>query len=152
MNDETQLPRAGVLRRLGALIYDALLAMAISMAYGGIAVYVRYGLLEETLAEGEKAQSGPIEFMGMILALSLFFCFFWKRAGQTLGMRAWRLRLQTPDGHLPNWRQCYLRAALAPFSLMFFGLGYLWCLVDKNGDAAHDRLGGLQVVTLPKGK
>jgi len=151
MIDQSDFPRAGVLRRLGALIYDGLLAMAISMAYGGLTVYLRYGVLGETLAAGEKAQSGTPEFVGMVIVVSVFFCFFWRRAGQTLGMRAWRLRLQQKDGGLPSWKQCILRAAIAPYSIAFFGIGYLWCLIDKEGDAAHDKLGGLQVVVLPKG-
>ncbi len=151
MTEQSELLRAGVLRRLGALVYDGLLAMAISMAYGGLTVYVRYGLLGDTLAPGEKAQSGSAEFIGMVIVVSAFFCFFWHRAGQTLGMRAWRLRLQQKDGRLPNWKQCILRAAIAPYSIALFGVGYLWCFIDKEGDAAHDKLGGLEVVVLPKG-
>jgi len=152
MLNHSTLPTAGILRRLGAFVYDALLAMAISMAWGGIAVYVRYGLLENTLAPGEKAQSSPVEFIGLVVVLTIFFSFFWRKAGQTLGMRAWRLRLQQANGELPSWRQCILRSAIAPFSMVFLGLGYLWCLVDAKGDAAHDKLGGLKVVVLPKEK
>jgi len=152
MIDYTSLPTAGLLRRLGALVYDALLVMAISMAWGGLTVYLRYGLLGEQLAEGEKAQSSPLEFFGLVIVITLFFSFFWRRAGQTLGMRAWRLRLQQANGQTPNWRQCLLRSAIAPLSLLCAGLGYFWILVDANGDSAHDRLGKLKVVVLPKGK
>lgn len=150
MINYSSLPTAGILRRLGALVYDALLVMAISMAWGGITVYLRYGIFDGTLAEGEKAQSTPLEFFGLVVVLTFFFCFFWHRAGQTLGMRAWRLRLQQTSGQLPNWRQCLLRSVIAPCSIICAGLGYLWCLLDPKGDSAHDRLGNLKVVVLPK--
>ncbi|OGI41569.1 MAG: hypothetical protein A2150_00620 [Candidatus Muproteobacteria bacterium RBG_16_64_11] len=39
----------------------------------------------------------------------LFYGWFWTRGGQTLGMRAWRLRLTRADGGPVTWRRAALR-------------------------------------------
>jgi hypothetical protein len=39
---------------------------------------------------------------------------------------------------------------IASFSLMFFGLGFVWALFDREGLYLHDRLTGGNLVTLPK--
>ena len=52
-----------------------------------------------------------------MLILLLFFGIFWRRAGQTLGMQAWRIKLVTDSGDLPTWRQVTLRVLGALLSI-----------------------------------
>jgi uncharacterized RDD family membrane protein YckC len=80
----------------------------------------------------------------------LFFIFFWTRGGQTLGMRAWRLRLETHDGGFPSIPVATLRFFVAIVSLIPFGLGFLWQLWDKDKLTWHDRIAGTRMLHYPK--
>lgn len=138
-------------RRLAAMIYDSLVVCAITMAYGFAAIGVKYGLLGATLAEGEKAQLPEAAIFGLLAAIGLFYCFFWRKAGQTVGMRAWRLKVVNSTGSNLNWSQAALRFAAANLSFWLAGCGYWWQLFDKTG-TLHDKLSNSRVVVLEKPK
>lgn len=148
------LQPAGLLRRLAAMVYDSLLLLGLLFVYAGIfAVSIPNWLASEPVPLGEVAY-GPVGKALFQLSLAViivgFFTYFWRRGGQTLGMRAWRLKVQTREGDTLSIQQCLLRCLLAPFSMALGGLGYLWCLVDPTGQTLHDRLSATRVVTLPK--
>jgi uncharacterized RDD family membrane protein YckC len=82
----------------------------------------------------------------------LFFCVFWTRSGQTLGMLAWRLRVERSDGATLTWRDALLRLAGACVSLAALGLGYFWIWIDRDRLTWHDRWSGTRVVVVPKRK
>ena len=77
------LPNAGFGRRLGAMIYDSLLVIALVMSLLLIAVALSNGAID-------SAYSQPLT----IVASYAFFAFFWLRNRQTLGMLAWQLEIQ----------------------------------------------------------
>ena len=83
----------------------------------------------------------------MILA---FFAYFWTHGGQTLGMRAWRLRLLRADGARLTCSDAALRWLTAWISALPAGLGYLWALVDREGLMWHDRWSGTRVTLVAK--
>jgi uncharacterized RDD family membrane protein YckC len=143
---------AGVFRRFAAMSYDTLLLMAISIGYYGCAVLINV-LIQGAPPEGQKVQWGQwdlVVFIGWLAVLGYFFCFFWRRSGQTLGMRAWRLILTNEHGQAPGNGQCVMRCLLAPLALGCFGLGYFWCWLDPQKLAVHDRLTKTRVTVLPK--
>jgi len=146
------LPSAGLLRRLAALLYDGFLVVAIWMLIGFL-VQLVVGPDTSELVDG-TVQTDPVLdgvlFLAMIASTTAFYLWFWCRSGQTLGMLAWRLRVQDPNGHLLQPSRALLRLVLAWPAFFCLGLGYLWLLVDSNGDAAHDRLSKTRVVLLPK--
>jgi len=138
-------------RRLAAMIYDGLVVCAITMAYGFSAIGVKYGLLDFELEAGERAQIPSSAMLGLFFLIGLFYTFFWTKGGQTVGMRAWRLRVETPTGKTLCWKQSIIRYG---FSLLAFGLlgfGYWWQLFDKKG-TLHDRLSNSRVIVLAKDK
>lgn len=143
---------AGVLKRLAAALYDSLLIMALSLAYSAIVLAVNTFLLGEALAPGEKANMGLLGFIGWVAIWVGFYIVFWQRFGQTLGMKAWRLKLTNADGYKPNIAQCLLRCFLGGLSLAFFGLGYFWLWLDPERLTLHDRFSGTRVLQLPKGQ
>ena len=148
--DVASLPAAGIARRLFAIIYDLLLLAAISLAYA-IVVWLMRSIPEGSL-HGHGSVTGVasgVIMLGWWLALASYFCWCWHKRGQTLAMKTWRLRLQQLNGALPTARQCWLRAVIAPLSLLST-VGLLWLLFDPNGDALHDRLTATRVVLLPK--
>lgn len=140
-----------LLRRLGAMVYDSLLVIAVCLLYGAIALAVQVNV-SGGLAEGEKADLGPAGFIGMLAVIGLYFTFFWVRSGQTLGMKTWRLKVVTADGRRLGWGQAWLRWLISCGSLCLGGLGYWWALVDRENQTLHDLLSKSQTRLLPKGQ
>lgn len=68
----------------------------------------------------------------------------------TLGMQAWRLRVQTRSGHSITLRQSLVRYLVAWLSLAALGLGYLWILFDAERRSWSDIASGTRVVVLPR--
>lgn len=151
----TAFPRAGFIRRLAAWVYDFLLAAAVYMVAGAISYLVfifchKMGLV--SLGEHEHlidVQQNSIIYSLLIYGwnfywVAFFFVYFWTRSGQTLGMKAWRLRVQNQDGSLISRKTAYKR--LLPTLL---GLGNLLVLFDrKNKLSFQDRMTDTEVVVL----
>ncbi len=130
-------------RRFAAILYDTFLVTAVSMGYGGIGIGVG-------LALGDNAAiSSTLGFqIGWLLVVLGFFCFFWMKAGQTLGMRAWRLGIVQEGTHKkPTLVQCVSRLILAPIGLGLFALPIL----RNDKQCLHDLASRTQVILLPKG-
>jgi uncharacterized RDD family membrane protein YckC len=138
---------AGLLRRLGALLYDTLLLLAVLMIATALFLPITGG---EAIT---SAGGWPLEwtYRGVLAGLVvLFYGSFWTRSGQTLGLKSWRLRLERNDGGRLTWADTLRRLAAAIVSLLPAGLGWLWILVDPGKRAWHDRLSGTRVVVVPK--
>lgn len=151
----SQFPRAGFRRRLASWVYDALIAIAVYMTAGAmsfliISLLMHFGLLE---LQGYQHLSDTITNTYWLLLpnelwkmgwVAFFFVWFWSKSGQTLGMKAWRLRVQNRDGSLISQTTAWKRL----FSTLL-GLGNLTVLVDrKNKLSLQDRLTQTEVVLL----
>lgn len=138
---------ASLLRRIGAMIYDTLLLLAVLMLVTGAMLLVTGG-------EAIRGENHPVLVwvyrLALFLAVVGFFGTFWTRGGQTLGMAAWHLRIEREDGSRLTWRDTVVRVGAALLSWAPAGLGYLWILVDRDRLAWHDRLSHTRVVHVPK--
>ncbi|BFM11113.1 RDD family protein [Simiduia litorea] len=149
-NLATQYP--SIFRRLGAMLYDSLLVIALCLAYGALVLWGKVALFDYNLAAGEKASIGLPGFAGMLGLIALYFCFFWVRSGQTLGMKTWRIQILDETGKYLSLGQAVKRWLLACVSTVALGLGYLWSIIDKDSQTLHDLLSHSRTVLLPKGK
>ncbi|RUO29441.1 RDD family protein [Aliidiomarina sanyensis] len=143
-------PRAGFWRRIGAIIYDLLVITAVIMFAAGAGLAVVVGLEVAgliTLAEGQDhagvVQGNPLFTLYIIGVIILFYAGFWRRGGQTLGMRAWRMRVQNTDGSRVSWKQALIRTLTA-----LLGLGNFWVLFSREKLALQDKVAGCEVVVL----
>lgn len=138
------LTPASLARRLGALIYDTLLIAGLCIAYTSIVVLARgmRGIAPETVWL-------PASFVAIAVG---FYGWFWTHGGQTLGMRTWRIRLVRRDGGAVGWGRALSRCAAACLSFLPAGLGYWWCLIDRERLCWHDRLSGTVPVRMPAGR
>jgi uncharacterized RDD family membrane protein YckC len=147
MTTGTSLPVAGLLRRLGALLYDSLLLLALLML--GTACFLPF-----TRGEAITFEAFPVlavlHKLAVVLLTIGFYGVFWTRRGQTLGMASWRLRVEREDGELLNWRDTVRRIGAGVLSLLPLGLGWLWIIADRDRRAWHDRLSATRVVVVPK--
>lgn len=78
----------------------------------------------------------------LYLICAAYFVGFWRRGGQTLAMRTWRIKLVSATGMKLGLSQMLLRFALAPFGLLLFW----WAWLDKERCFLHDRLAGTRLV------
>ena len=133
---------AGLLRRSAAASYDTLLVAAVLML-------VTLGLL--ALRGGESISPGNLLYQLVLIgATGCFFVGFWVHGGQTLGMRAWRLRVEQRSGEPITWKIGTIRFAAAILSIAPIGLGFFWLVIGPGGLTWHDRIAGTRVVVLPK--
>lgn len=135
---------------MGAMLYDTLLIVALLMCVTAAYIFIALQLHGGTLVTGKVAAQGPLYQSILLISTFSFFAYFWTRHGQTLGMQAWRLRIQNSDGSLIRLPQALLRFFGALLSLLCFGAGYGWMLIDRDRMTWHDRLSSSQVVQLPK--
>ena len=135
-------PTAGVMRRIAAGCYDALLLGAIWML-ATLAIVALRG--------GEPVPPGQLGYQLLLLgATALFFITSWLYGGQTLGMRAWRLRVERQSGGPLDARTGIVRFIGGLLSVLACGLGLLWLWIDRDELTWHDRLAGTRVVVVPK--
>lgn len=125
----TGAPPAGILRRLGALLYDALLLVALLFVATLPWLPLTGGEAITPQASGWGAQL----YRGWLLLVAFgYFGLSWTRGGQTLGMRAWRIRLERADGGAPGWLDAVVRFSLGTAMALLAGLG-LWYLRSPGG-------------------
>jgi uncharacterized RDD family membrane protein YckC len=123
------------------MFYDTLLLLSVLLIATALALLATKGTLH---------YHNPFFRTFLFLICFSFYTWFWLHGGQTLGMRAWRLRLQRIDGQPITIWQALLRFMAAIPSLALAGLGLLWILVDKDKLAWHDRISESMIVRLPK--
>ena len=149
--EEQNFPRAGLFRRLAALIYDMFLVAAIWMLLGFIFQQI-FGI-ENQVIDG-RVMTDPVAdnllFILMVLSCFTFYSWFWMRSGQTLGMLAWRIRVKSIEEGKINFTQALVRFLAAWPAFLMLGLGYFWIFFDDQGDAVHDKLSYSKVIVLPK--
>ena len=158
---DTDRAPAGLLRRLAALLYDALLVIAVLFIAA-----LPLPLVEEPVRALWWART--LEQLYLLTAWFLFFGWFWTHGGQTVGMKAWRMELMRLNGDKPSWRDALIRFIVSSggfwlllmlfgqqilsgkFAFIFggivFGLAFFWILIDRKGCAWHDHLSRTRLV------
>lgn len=114
------------------MLYEALLVFAV----GFFATWVFYFASGARDATSDSMRR-ELQFF-ILLVLAAYFLWCWLRGGQTLAMRAWRIRLVdvTP-------RKAIVRFVLA---FVLLPISILWALVDRDRQFLHDRLAGTRLV------
>jgi uncharacterized RDD family membrane protein YckC len=88
-------------------------------------------------------------FLLWILFAAYFAGFYvWKNA--TLGGLVLGLKVVRVDGRRVDLACGLVRACSSVFSVLIGGIGWFWCLWDKDGQAWHDKLAGTVVVRVEK--
>ena len=128
----SELVNCGLVRRLAAILYDTLVLIAILMAATVPVVFVAGGAMEQSLAFRTA-----LRVYELLIGFA-FFGGFWHFGGQTIGMRAWRIRVVRSDGGPCRWRDAAVRYGVAILSWTVLGLGFLWSLIDGERRTWHD--------------
>ncbi len=135
------LPLAGIGRRLASMLYEGLVVFAVLL--------IGFWLPQALLAGAGLGFSPRLLWLHVLLLLMAYFVWFWLHGGQTLPMKTWKLRLINADGAPLRPLQAVLRYLAAWPSILLFGIGILWALVDRDRQFLHDRLAGSRIVSRP---
>ena len=138
---KTQNKNCSFSKRLAAIFYDSLLLLA---------VFFFSTLFLLPFTHGEAIMPGNIVFDVYLLIISyLYFVWQWMAGGQTLGMRAWKIRLEEAENFRVSWKSASIRFFLAILSWLMIGAGFLWALLDHDQLAFHDRYSGTRLRNVP---
>ena len=128
----TALPAKLHLRLLAGL-YDLLPLLGLWFAAGLLALALTGGGLDP------HRYSHKFLVQALVLTLTAaYFVLSWTRGGQTIGMRAWRLRVVAEDGSRLSTPRALLRFLVALVSLAALGGGFWWALIDQHRRTWHD--------------
>lgn len=126
-------------RRLGCLLYEGLVVFAVLL--------IGFWLPQALLSGVGLAFSPRLLWLHVLLLLLFYFVWFWLHGGQTLPMKTWKMRVVNLDGRPLRPLQAVLRYLAAWPSILLFGIGILWALVDRDRQFLHDRIAGSRIVS-----
>ena len=137
-NPETSFCAAGLGRRFGALFYDLLVLLGI--------VFIAALPLPwfDQITEG-AALGLWIKRLYLLGVCFAYFGGFWVKGGQTLGMRAWQLRVIRNSGQALGWGDALKRFTGLCLAVLTLGLGFFWMPADTR-HSNWDKLCGTRVI------
>jgi uncharacterized RDD family membrane protein YckC len=132
-------------KRIAAAFYDLLPLAALLMVATAL-------LLPFTGGKAVPSHGfAHIAYQILVFGLcALYYIWSWHRGGQTIGMRAWRLRVQDTAGERPDFKTAALRFVFSLISIAALGIGLFWPLFDNRKRMWHDLWVGTEVVVIPK--
>ncbi|MBJ6983237.1 RDD family protein [Luteimonas sp. MC1750] len=138
-------------KRVLAMVYDLLPVLSMWFLLGFLFA-VGYTLAGHAPRENIEPWS-PLQWLLWLccwLVTGAYATASWRRGGQTLGMRPWRLRVAATGGATLSWHGAWLRYAVATLSVAAGGLGFWWAWFDRDRLTWHDRAAGTHMVHEPK--
>ena len=124
-------------RRSAAFLYDCLLLIALFLIITSIAIAFNHGNAIQNFAY----------YMFLFIVAFLFFDWFWRHGGQTLGMRAWRIKVESFDSRNITLKQSITRYVTG---FLLFGITLLYMPFSTQRTALHDTLSKTRIVMLYK--
>lgn len=122
------------------MIYDGLLIVALWMIATALVI----------IPTGQEIEPGATIFQLYLLVVAwIYLALCWRLGGQTLGMKAWRIRI-VGDQHPISWGATLIRFVVALASLLCFGLGLLWALLHPRSATWHDLASNTFLMVHPK--
>lgn len=128
----TELTPPSIFKLGASLIYDTLVVIA--LCFAGALIFIA---LVGDATHGTKRY---LLQLFLWLAVGSYFVWCWLKGGQTLAMHTWRLKLVRLDNRSLSVQLAMTRYVMASLSLLVFGLGFLWAIIDRDHLFLHDRL------------
>lgn len=144
MRNESGANPVSLARRIAAMIYDAFAVLAL-LFFCTLPIVI-------ALQGQAIAAENPFYFAYLLVCAYFYFGVSWTRGGQTLGMRAWKIKViknvAAEDTDL-SALDALKRFVFAGLSWLCLGLGFLWALINQDGLTWHDKLSQTRLVRSP---
>ncbi len=114
-----------VFRRTFAFLYDSFLLIAVFFVVTSIVIAFN----------GGQAFENPAFLLVLYGVGFLFFSWFWRHGGQTLGMQAWRIKVISESNAPLTYKQCVQRYLIGTF---LFGITLVAALLRPSKQGFHD--------------
>lgn len=130
-------------RRLISLVYEVLVILALALFLFLLPATLFSGIAHRMLGPG-------LLWFYLFVLLGIYFVWCWAKAGQTLAMKTWRLRVVDAETSRP----LRLLQAVVRYGMGWLcwptGLALLWSFLDPDGQFLHDRIAGTRILYQPK--
>jgi len=134
----------GLIRRLAAIVYDSLMLIALIMLATALVM---------PLTDGQAITRGRALYQTYLLFVCFgYFAWFWSHGGQTIGMRAWKIRVQSVNGKPLSMWQILLRFLAAMGSWLVVGIGFMYALFNSKHQTWHDLVSETELVHVDKNR
>ncbi len=120
-----------LIRVYGSLIYELFALVPIWMATGFIFIYF--------LDDFFGAYRRPIFQIYLWLISGVYLTYCWTKSGQTLAMRAWKLKIISGRGALTK-KLAWKRYIYATLGALIGGMSFIWALTNKKHLYLHDQI------------
>lgn len=149
-NQDYQPAPVGRFRRLAAITYDLFLLAAVIL----VAVSLFTVLIDLVGGQGTSGRLLQQDWarlffqVYLLIVAASFYLWFWHHGGQTLGLKAWKLKVVDQQLQSPGYVSALMRLLLAVITCLPLGLGLLWIFFDPQKQALYERLSGTRLVQL----
>lgn len=126
-----------------AFIYDLLILMALSLVLSALFTTIA----GEGFYQYELWRS-LFQFTWVTMVTG-YYAYSWKKSGQTIGMKAWRLRVNNQDNTPLTNRDILTRLTAATLNVFLLNLGWLGYL-GKSGLSLTDKLSTTRIERIEK--
>ncbi len=120
-----------LIRLYGSLIYELFALVPIWMIMGFIFIFFFDGIF--------GVYQRLIFQIYLWLASGIYLTYCWTRSGQTLAMRAWKLKITSRNGRL-NSKLAWRRYVFATIGALLGGFSFIWALINKKHLYLHDQI------------
>jgi len=147
MSPRTRLSVSGhysgpVSRAAAALVDGGLIMVLYTLGYAGLNL-----LLSAFFGHSLSGdQSTPLAIASLAIWAFLYTFVSLAITGRTPGKGLAGLRVVSADGSAPSVRTLFVRTLVFPISALFFGIGFLLIVVQREHRALHDLIAGTAVV------
>lgn len=127
-------------KHFAAFIYDIFPLFGILVITSGLTLVFR---------SGNDVHAYTWWFIALIYCeIALYYIYFWKVGGQTIGMRAWKIKIKPKKINQKelSWFQACLRFLVGLLSIALLGLGIFWKVFSKNKSTWMDMISNSQTL------
>lgn len=143
------MARENFWQRLVAWLVDQVI-ISIGYALASIILGIIFGLRDGDNLNSQNpifVLSIGLTFLILLIGQFLYFGYFWSARGRSVGMGLTNVRVVKNNGSSLSFIMAGLRGTLGYYlSGLIFGLGYLWCFVNGQGETWHDKIFGTEVL------
>jgi uncharacterized RDD family membrane protein YckC len=123
---------------MAIIVYDFTIVISLLILATMLAMLAGFG--------GRTAMKDPVYTVYLLSIWFFYLAWCWHQGGMTVGMRAWRVKIEDENGNRPGWGRSTIRFLASLLSAAATGIGFAWALVDSRNRTWHDILSGTRLI------